>query len=349
MGKVRVFTGLQTILYRHTAYPAYIYKKKYCIYPDKSKCSGNITRSHTIQRGGSLNKIALDGHVYQFKWDLSTLIKTNGRPIAHKIGIKEATTFTGFCGFHDNEIFRPIETAPFTSTEEQCFLLAYRAVAKEVYMKKAQKESLPINREFEKGVNPEFQRFIHDLNTNWKIGVEKGLIDLESHWQEFNEKIISKNYSDIRYLTIYINDVPDIMFSGCFPPEYDFHGNHIQKWGDLSLDLNLITFTSFATGEGGIIVFSWLKSSNPVCSNFIKSLLSLSEKEIPNAVVRLSIEYSENVVFDISWWDQLNSKVQEDIIARFVPPPVKIRRNDCLINDGNNYVKWKINKIIENI
>lgn len=37
--------------------------KEYCIYLDRSECRGSIVKAHTIQRNGSLNKIADNGQV----------------------------------------------------------------------------------------------------------------------------------------------------------------------------------------------------------------------------------------------------------------------------------------------
>ncbi len=43
-----------------------------------------------------------------------------------KWGRKEATVFTGFCGYHDNELFKPIENNEFNSSDEHVFLYTYR-------------------------------------------------------------------------------------------------------------------------------------------------------------------------------------------------------------------------------
>ena len=52
-----------------------------------------------------------------------------------RVGINHASTFSGFCGYHDNVTFAPVEDAPFTATDEQCFLLGYRAMCRELYQK----------------------------------------------------------------------------------------------------------------------------------------------------------------------------------------------------------------------
>lgn len=43
------------------------------------------------------------------------------------IGRKSASTFTGFCSYHDRQLFELIETQDFTLTPKQVFLHSYRA------------------------------------------------------------------------------------------------------------------------------------------------------------------------------------------------------------------------------
>ena len=58
---------------------------------------------------------------------------------------EEASVFNGFCGFHDNKIFEPIENSiPFNKTEEQCFLHSYRSFAV-TYHKRKEQENFLIN------------------------------------------------------------------------------------------------------------------------------------------------------------------------------------------------------------
>ena len=51
-----------------------------------------------------------------------------------RVGINRATTYTGLCSSHDNEIFRPIDvTSPDYTQEDHLFLLVYRAVLREYH------------------------------------------------------------------------------------------------------------------------------------------------------------------------------------------------------------------------
>lgn len=55
-----------------------------------------------------------------------------------KTGRKKATTFTGFCDYHDSKIFSPIENEDYVEeNKEQEFLFAYRALAYEHHANKS--------------------------------------------------------------------------------------------------------------------------------------------------------------------------------------------------------------------
>ena len=89
-----------------------MFKTKYCIHPEASEtnCKGGIIKAHTIQRSGGLSKIAKEGHVLSF---YNSASRNDGLTYPSRIGINKASTFTGFCNFHDTTTFSPIENNPF--------------------------------------------------------------------------------------------------------------------------------------------------------------------------------------------------------------------------------------------
>lgn len=53
-----------------------------------------------------------------------------------EIGIKAASTFTGFCNYHDTVIFSEIENKDYEESEYQNFLYAFRSCIREYVKKK---------------------------------------------------------------------------------------------------------------------------------------------------------------------------------------------------------------------
>lgn len=76
-------------------------------------CTRGTINAHTVSRSASLGAIQRDGHVYSY--DL--------RPEAIQKGGAALTP--------------PLEDQPFTGSREQCFLIAYRTVARELHAKTA--------------------------------------------------------------------------------------------------------------------------------------------------------------------------------------------------------------------
>lgn len=101
-----------------------------CLDPTMS-CQAPAIRAHSVQNATSLAIIAENDHVYELKPRIK-----NGEPCCmfHRVGRNEASTFLGMCNQHDTEIFKPIDTKPLEVSDlEQLFLLAYRAVTRELH------------------------------------------------------------------------------------------------------------------------------------------------------------------------------------------------------------------------
>ncbi len=108
-------------------------KNNNCLYPC-SPCGNKVAKCHSIQDNRILNLLARSGHVYMIKLDINHMqYDTRSVPLYfQRLGVHEATTFTGLCNIHDAEMFRPIDTEVLNLENPQhAFLLTYRAVIKE--------------------------------------------------------------------------------------------------------------------------------------------------------------------------------------------------------------------------
>lgn len=90
-----------------------------CLHYDKGARCDVIISAHSIQKGGQLNLIVEQGHVYQLSADLTTLKSTGGKPQLKKVGINKVSTFRGMCKHHDNGLFAPIDDSPLAFDHEQ--------------------------------------------------------------------------------------------------------------------------------------------------------------------------------------------------------------------------------------
>ncbi len=89
-------------------------------------CTENsIPRSHSIPMSASLQLIAEDGHV------VTPRLGENGLDMK-RIGIRDASTFPGFCERHE-AIFAEFETKKKMSSERHYLLQTYRTLCREIF------------------------------------------------------------------------------------------------------------------------------------------------------------------------------------------------------------------------
>ena len=313
--------------------------------PMKANCSGTISKAHTVPKSGSLQKIARNGHVYSLILSPENLSKYGGKLHPQLIGINRASTFTGFCTVHDNKIFSKIEKQPFVASPEQCFLLAYRALARELYMKKAaQAFQSNVMRQADRGKSLEQQFAIQSYNQAYEKGVSAGLSDAEYYKDKYDKVLLSQDFSSVRAYAIELKDPPPVMCSAGLLPEQDFYGNQLQNLLDLETRPHFLSSTSFYGGQTGAIVFTWLSESDNTCRKFIDSLLSLPPHRLTDALIRFFFEFSENLHIQPDWWDNLPDSNRTELINRLSASanPLSPQKSGCIAEDGIHYDDWPI-------
>lgn len=156
---------------------------KHCLHPDKDNCKGKIIRAHSIQNKRVLETISENGKVYM-------PISNTGNPfeLIGEYGRKVATTFTGFCDYHD-KMFQPIEINNFSSdNEEQIFLYIYRAFIIDYHQK------LELKKQFEQ--NQMFNEIMELLSTGNALALQ----DLENDKDYFDRAILDKKYNILNFI-----------------------------------------------------------------------------------------------------------------------------------------------------
>ena len=325
---------------------------KTCLAPEGwlSDCSKTVARAHTVPRAGSLRHIARDGHVYSFVPSLEKLKKHHGVCFPELRGINRASTFNGFCSKHDDEIFAAIEKQPFSATPEQCFLLGYRELAREIYTKRAAASLTDLRRSMDRGKPLEAQLDVQALNSLIEIGVAAGLSDNAHYKSIYDEVLQSQDFSEVRYYVIEVEGAPDVMCSGAMSPEQDFDGLKLQNARDLTTRTDLLSFTSFFGGNAGAIVFVWTADSDQACERLIESLHTIDDTHVTAALLRLFFEHCENVHMRPDWWEGLKDGSQQALVHRMAASmnPWISRPDAILADDGLQVPSWKVLRRIRN-
>lgn len=302
------------------------YSERCCSVPDnwQGECSGSIIKAHTVPRSTSLKAIARAGHVYGIRPSLLNIEKFQGRLVPELIGINNASTFTGFCGTHDDRVFSAIEKGAFVATAEQCFLLAYRAFSRECYTKKAMLQTNALLGELDRGHDREHQMHVQMMAFLNRIGAAAGVNDNNAHKKIMDQILISRDFNKVRSLVLELDSVQPVMAAGGTNPTHDFEGREIQDLGDLEETPEMITVTSFCSEKRGYIVWTWLENEGDVvCRNLVESLLTRPQDELVAYSIQYILKSFENFFIEPFWWEGLSHDTREfaiDLIHDSVDP-----------------------------
>lgn len=292
------------------------YSEEMCLAENlkRIQCKGSIIGSHTIPKSNSLKKIARNGHVYTFMHlDFLKLNKNNGKLTADLIGIGKASTFKGFCGEHDRELFSCVETTDFNATPEQCFALFYRAYAKEVYNKKVQyndKESgqIVIDKLETEILKSQASHFLNQ----YYDGIALSIKDINSLKPLMDKMLEESDYSKLKALVLEFDDPLPFMLSGAVYPEQDFDGNLLQQLGTKNFNsFTSLGCTSFSSNNKGFFVFSWLDVESEIVERFIGSFLNIQDKYKFNHLIKMVFYSFENVYLSPDWWEALGKEKRD--------------------------------------
>jgi hypothetical protein len=268
------------------------------------------------------------------------------KPWPEDFGINRATTFYGFCGYHDNELFEPIDALNPVPSIENAGLLAFRTFAREIYTKQAALEA------FEKHLK---QQDLSDAQRGYCRehikGSKKGLSDLLASRQPFQDAVISGDWSAFDYHWTEFDGVPAIGVSGGFSPEFDFDGTPLQSLlQDKSMELLFVNVLPSVSGTSTSAVFTWLKSSG-AARKFVRSFDALEDLQKGTGIVCLSFEHLENVAFPAKWWEGLRTTQKSCITQRHKrgSDPDEERNSTCLKFGTRKYVDWTVANCVSSV
>lgn len=321
---------------------------KYCLHPSAglNDCAGPIVKAHSVQRSGSLSRITKQGHIYRISIDAQTLRRTAGMPAAELVGLNDASTFSGLCARHDNMSFAPVEKHQFQGDREQCFLLAYRAVLRETYVRRSAVDTGPALTAFV-DTKPEVTRIAKKrLTSVFFEGLERGLHALEEHKNLLDQMLTLRDFEDIRFALIQFREVPDLMMSSVWYPTSDFDGNlltNMNRLGQYGATPEALTFSLLGTDTGGVGVFVWHKNSDAACNQIVASLVRGECGRFTDALVRLAFQTSENIYLRPEWWEGLATGDRAALISRMATGlnPIEPFKSTDLVDDGLRVASWR--------
>lgn len=228
------------------------------------------------------------------------------------VGVRHASTFRGFCGLHDNAVFREAEIAKET-TARAAFLLSYRALAYELYMKMVAlptvlffRDHLDAGKPFEEQAG--IQDYLSKIIYTTTLGRDEHA-RLKIRWDEM---LTSNDLDDFKWAHIIFDRTLPVVTSGSFFPEYDFAGRPLQALDAPIGALGLLSFQLVNIAGRSHAIFGWVDRKS-VNTRFTDSFLSLNHELMASAIVQFCFETSDNIFVKPSWWASLEPAVQRSL------------------------------------
>ncbi|MGO1356903.1 YecA family protein [Alkalibacterium gilvum] len=258
---------------------------KECNHPNKTECSDKIINAHSIQNNRIIKQLSENGIVYMNK-------AKSSKPFAlfTKWGRKEATTFTGFCNYHDKITFHPIEDYNFNGSDEHIFLHTYRCMIHNFHEKR------------------EYTIFSDSLTGTHSLGMNSAASDIGIGFKSavkdflyvkdiFDSGLLNRDYSILHYI-IWEFDYP-ISFAGSSfeAPTKDLYNNKIQNLRILDTRASHIYITIFPENDKSYCIISWLKEDSMKLESLTEQLSGLDFLEKRHFLNRQLVKNSDNLVF----------------------------------------------------
>ena len=263
-----------------------------------------------------LRPIARDGHVYAVKVNLYRLTPTGPATIG-LLGIRDTSFFNGFCAAYDKALFSPIEDQPFACTPLQLFTHAYRAIAKESYLKRKQAESLP---------TPDVVKEIHGLPKELELPFSadallsmaaslRGAEELERTKAEMDQHLVGGDWRRVITTVIPFAKPPTVVCNFVYSPDHDFEGNYLQDFENWEADLSQVMVTIIPAGSDGFALLSHLDTANSAPRRLIESLTARAD--LTSSLLWLVFCQTENFAVAPTWYESLAGEQSEAIQEAF--------------------------------
>lgn len=316
-----------------------------CLHFDAGSECTNPIDAHSIQKGAVLSLVARNGKIYAPSKNIGDTKRNKGRITFTEQGVNRVSTFRGFCGKHDNELFEPIDNSPLAPTPEQVALYAYRSLCREVFVKE---NAVALFRDNPK--NQTRNKANQDVFDAMAKGSQFALDNLYGQKRKFDHLLRSNCFDSLRSVLFHSVQPPSVVFSGLLSPDFDFFGNQLQDLSDQNRELDLITFSFAPMSQGWAVLFAWHSDSSGSCVPLIRSLATKVHDHggLGDLLFRFVISNCENLAISPTWWKSLSEDQREEITnsANHMADVFSLPRNDYLITGMPSNSLWEFDYVI---
>jgi hypothetical protein len=272
-------------------------------------CSHAAIRAHSVQNSTALSYIEEDGHVSELRLRIE-----NDKPVCRfqRIGRNNASTFTGLCGTHDTELFKPIDTKPLNITDaEQLFLIAYRSVTRELHV--VMESAIRIQTTFERqaaiGLVPKDQPSPQMIEAT--KAMYKSWLVWRYRFNHYDNALVKGQFNNILHSTFVVKARQPVLAASSFFPDSD-----IKDPKKLTrIALNIIPTAADETA----VIFSYPKSQSGIARKRIAPIILKSGDEKLLALSTLMLDATENFFVRpshlLSWPDEKRETIEKSFMT----------------------------------
>ena len=328
------------------------FSRQVCLHPFASQetCDSKIIKAHALQKNGALSRIADRRMVYGVKSTLANVRDNRGIPKFEKLNIASASTFSGFCGKHDKDLFSNVEDQPLKIERwDQAFLLGYRAICRELHFKSIEKQSVLGLKDLDAGRSFGEQFYLNAAHHAQMQSVDQALSDALASKANFDACFISNSFLNFRFFAIEFDKVPEVVCTGSTYPDIDLLDRPLQDLYQKDVTHQMLTFSLVPKTNSGIALFTWFEMGDNSPKLFIDSLKSIPVAGWAHAVIRYSFNSFENLYFNPAWWDAMSSTNQALLVRRMASGTNLFGDNSVpLRDDGQRVVNWSVINVFDN-
>ncbi len=290
------------------------------------QCKGEIKSAHSIQNNRILNRISEDGHVYTIE---ATINHSEIEPEFKKMSRNKASTFFGFCDYHDTEVFKPIELVPFQNTPEQHFLLAYRGFCV-AYHKVIRKMNTIRNsaKQFPESL-------LNPVTVNMYRVAQLDMKDDKIEFNNFTDDLRNKNYSCLETFSYTLNHEVNFAVSSCFAISEDMNSKPLQDIHDLNEDVLIprALVNIFPIEGKTVIILSYYKIFEEIYGILFEQLRNSTEHNLLHYLSYIIFNGTEDVYYRLSSIESLDSKTKKSMIESYTSYLNPFHEIDLLYSD----------------
>ena len=282
---------------------------KVCLGFNEEECKPLIKSAHAIQNNRILNRISENGHVYTIA---SKVSQKGVNAEFKKISKNKASTFFGFCDFHDTELFKPIELNEYTEENIQNFLFAFRGFCLE-YHRKIRKMETTRN-----GLKIHPASMLSPMSIYGYRVAEFDLADCKTEYELFKDDYQNSNYENLVTIHRTLNYEVEFAISSACAVQDDLLGNEINDIFSIEAELiPNIYINIFPVQNKTSIILSYHKNYEHVYKEYFEQIQALSDSDLEEYLNFLIINYTENVFFSPRLIDAMGEPEKETLLKSF--------------------------------